>query len=132
VEQHEVGIDWASAEVEEGHLTVPLTGTPPKGWKDSFARTATLLGESRWSDVAVKKGRIRVRGLKPGEEEDLRFYLEGVVEQANAAHRPEQETGADTGAETSDDDAPEGPDAEMTARFRGFAQGEQAEEEPNG
>lgn len=42
-------IDWGSAEVDDGRLTVPITGTPSKKWADTVARVLDRLqrGE-RW------------------------------------------------------------------------------------
>lgn len=123
MEEQDLTIDWSQAEVADGELSVPLSDKPPKGWKDGFERTMKLLGESRWQDVTLKKGSIRVGGVEPGSEDNLRFYLEGLVEQANADIRPDepQDTGesVDDGGDESDN---RGPDAEMTGRFRGFAE----------
>jgi hypothetical protein len=65
-----------------------------------------LLGAGDWGDIEVKKGTVRVTGVEPGSEEKLRHHLEAVVAQANADH--------------VSDDEDEGPDAEMTRRFRSF------------
>ncbi len=118
MEEQELSIDWSRAEVADGRLSVPLSDKPPKGWKDGFERTMKLLGESRWQDVAIKKGSISVNGVEPGSEDSLRFYLEGLVEQANADVRPDEPES--TGESPDGDD--DGPDAEMTGRFREFAQ----------
>ncbi len=48
--------------------------------------TAQLLSNGEWEDVVLKKHRVRVDGLRPGSEEKLRFFLESVVQQANATH----------------------------------------------
>ena len=34
---------------------------------------------------------MRVDGLQPGSEEKLRFFLESVVQQANATHEPPED-----------------------------------------
>jgi hypothetical protein len=112
-------LDWSQAEVEEGRLTVSLDGKLPKGWKGTFARTVKLLAGGSWGEVEVKKGRVRLGGITPGSEERVRHFLESVVEQANRAHLPRE---ADGQKETAaGDEEPEGPDAEMTAVFRSFA-----------
>lgn len=123
-QEREVTIDWSQAEVADGELTVPLSDKPPKGWKDGFERTAQLLGESRWREVSVKKSAIHVRGVEPGSEEPLRFYLEGLVEQANADVRPDPPAEGGRGSGDGDGSEDSGPDAEMTGRFRGFAKDE--------
>jgi hypothetical protein len=122
-------LDWSTAKVKDGVLTVELSGERPKGWSKTFATTATLLGSGGdWDDVQLKKLRIKVTGVEPGMEERLRFFLEAVVQQADATHRPDDadQDDADTDSEdaTHDGEAGDGrsddPDAELTARFRAF------------
>jgi hypothetical protein len=113
-------LDWSTAAVKGARLTVAVDGKAPSGWKDSFATTVRLLGGGEWGEVALKKGTVRVKDVVAGQEEKLRHFLDSVVEQANASHpgesdQPESETEAEP-------DASEGPDAEMTARFRAFAE----------
>ncbi len=112
-----VRLEWASAEVQNATLTVGLAGDPPKGWKQSFERTVALLGDGEWGEIQLKKGTVRVTDVAPGVEDKLRHHLEAIVAQANAAHE-EPETDGD---ESGDHEA-EGPDAEMTGRFRAFAE----------
>jgi hypothetical protein len=113
----EVKLRWSDAEVEDARLTVALDGEVPKGWKQSFARTVKLLGDGEWGSVEIKKSTVQVAGVTPGTEEKLRHHLEAIVAQANAALE-------DGGSEGQDEDRGEregeGPDAEMTAQFRGF------------
>jgi hypothetical protein len=111
-----VKLQWASAEVEDAVLTVALDGEVPKGWKQSFETTVRLLGDGEWGTVKLKKGAVRVSGVEPGTEEKLRHHLESVVAQANAADEAPEETPTGT-----DQDEATGPDAEMTGRFRSFA-----------
>jgi hypothetical protein len=105
-------LKWASAEVKDAKLTVDLAGEPPKGWKQSFERTVTLLGDGEWGEVALKKGAVQVSDVTPGSEDKLRHHLEAIVAQANAAVQEDESD--------EDGDEPEGPDAEMTDRFRAF------------
>src|SRR5579884_829445 len=112
-----VKLGWESAEVRDATLTVALEGDIPKGWKESFERTVKLLGDGDWGAVELKKRSVRVSDVSPGSEEKLRHHLEGVVAQANAAH--EQDDDPD-----DDGEGPEGPDAEMTERFRAFSEAE--------
>src|SRR5438067_568494 len=118
-------LDWSQAEVKNGKLTVSLAGDAPRGWKDTFARTAQLLSNGEWDDVVLKKHRVRVEGLRPGSEDKLRFFLESVVQQANATHEVSEEESQDepedTDEETVGNDDDDSADAEMTERFRSFA-----------
>ena len=116
----EVTLDWSTAEVKNAKLTVPLDGDVPKRWKRSFEATAALLGGGEWGDVRVRKSKVEVEDVEPGSEEKLRHHLEAVIQQANADAN-EQAPDADRSeseSEAGDDD--EGPDAEMTRRFRSF------------
>ena len=111
-----VKLAWESAEVEDGVLTVTLDGEVPKDWKRSFERTVQLLGGGEWGEIRLKKGAVKVSDISPGSEEKLRHHLESVVAQANAVDEPEEDPGEES------DDEPAGPDAEMTAQFRAFAE----------
>ena len=116
-------LDWSTAEVSDGKLTVSLDGKPGDDWSASFQRTAALLDRGTWPDVKLKKREITVKGVEDGSEESLRFFLESVVQEANAetanedeeADRPEPESQADESRSAED------PDREMTERFRSFA-----------
>jgi hypothetical protein len=120
-------LDWSSATVKDGTLTVGLTGERPKGWKKSFDRTAKLLGRGDWAEVECKRGKVRVSGIEPGTEERLRAFLEGVVAQADAEHRPDDEGDEDDDAggsedtESGDGGSEDDPDAQLTERFRSFS-----------
>jgi hypothetical protein len=85
-----INLAWASADVEDGGLTVPLDGKPPKAWKQSFERTVTLLGDGEWGRVRLKKGVVEVSDVALGTADKLRHHLEAVVAQANAAHEREE------------------------------------------
>lgn len=114
-------LDWSSAQVRDATLEVSVTGARPKGWRKSAQRTVRLLGSGDWGDVSVGKGTVCVTEVSAGEEERLRHFLESVVEQANADHSsPGEADGAESEAGS---EAPAGPDAEMTERFRSFAAG---------
>ncbi|MGN6869971.1 MAG: hypothetical protein ACTHMY_16385 [Solirubrobacteraceae bacterium] len=109
-----MNLEWASAEVKDARLTVALEGEAPKGWKQSFERTVTLLGDGEWGEIQLKKGVVQVSDVTPGSEKKLRHHLEAIVVQANAAHDEGDHEGGNG-------DEPQGPDAEMTDRFRAFA-----------
>lgn len=123
----DVALNWSTAEVKNAKLKVPLEGDIPKGWKKSFEATVVLLGSGDWGEIHLKRGGVQVSDVEPGSEEKLRFHLESVVTQANADHEPDRPAGSendeapdadesDSGARDDDD----GPDAEMTRRFRSF------------
>jgi len=118
-------LDWGKAEVREAELTVTLDGDLPRGWKDTFERTAELLGRGEWGKLKLKKRTVCVSGVAPGVEDKLRHFLESVVQQANADHPPaESESEADEDARDSEDvseDSGGTEDAEMTERFQSFA-----------
>jgi hypothetical protein len=122
----EVSLDWSAAEVKSSKLTVPLEGDIPKGWKQSFETTVRLLGSGEWGEIEVKKGAVRVSDVEPGSEDKLRHHLEAVAAQANADHEPDDDQDGDDAApgavqsEAGAGDEDEGPDAEMTRRFRSF------------
>ncbi len=113
-------LQWSAAEVRDDTLTVPIDGDRPKGWKATFERTVRLLGGGRWGEVSVKGAKVKVADVSEGSEEELRFFLEGAVQQANAAH-VDPDDADDTADEPDDEDADgDDPDARMTSRFRDF------------
>jgi hypothetical protein len=116
-------LDWSSAEVRGGKLSVSLEGDKPPGWRDTFEKTIQLLDGGDWEEINVKKHRVRVKGVTPGTEERLRHLLESAVLEANANHiAADQPSGDEPEEQTDSDEDPEGsPDAEMTERFRSFA-----------
>jgi hypothetical protein len=129
----DVKLNWSTAKVEDSTLTVDLDGDLPSGWKGSFDAVAKLLaGPSDWGDVVLKKKAVRIADVSEGSEERLRHYLESVVTQANADHSPDDSERDDSERDDSGDnvDEDEGggddrdksePDADMSERFRSFA-----------
>ncbi len=119
----EVSLDWSAAEVKSAKLTVPLEGDIPEGWEKSFAATVRLLGDGEWGEIEVEGDSVRVSDVESGSEEKLRHHLEAVVIQANADHEPDEGEADSADAdepESGAGDEDEGPDAEMTRRFRSF------------
>ena len=121
-----VALDWSTAEVKKSTLAVALDGDIPKGWRRSFETTVRLLGAGEWGEIQVKKGKVQVSDVEPGTEDKLRHHLEAVAAQANADHEPDDDQDGDDAApgavqsEAGAGDEDEGPDAEMTRRFRSF------------
>lgn len=124
-------LDWSTAEVSDARLRVSLDGETPREWQATFERTAALLGCGDWDEVKLKKQSVQVSGVTAGSEDKLRHYLESIVQEANAAHAPDDDEGsqsqsdtergdADAAADSTDESAPS-PDSEMTERFRSFS-----------
>ena len=84
----EVKLDWSSAEVQDGTLTVALEGKLEKGWKNAFARTTALLNGGAWDEVKLKKGKVLVGAISPGDEDRVRQFLEGWFCRPTATSRP--------------------------------------------
>ncbi len=131
-------IEWATAETEDGTLTVALSGAAGKVWGRRFDGVLALLGQSEhsWGEVAlVKKGAIRVDAVNENAEGDLHHFLESVVLEVNShfasedASRPDRHGDADP--EDDERRAAEARDERMTAKFRAFA-GEDAEQSAGG
>lgn len=125
----EATLNWSTAKVKDSKLTVDLDGELPSGWEDSFDTVARLLaGPADWGEVSLKKKKVCVTDVSEGSEERLRHYLESVVEQANADHRPDDserersDEGGDEDDDAEEDRSESGPDAEMSERFRSFAE----------
>ncbi len=121
-------LDWSTAEVSGGKLSVSLSDKPDGEWAAVFERTALLLDRGTWPEIKLKKGTITVKDLEEGSEEKLRFFLESVVQEANAEQEPDEadedasEEETESGAEEADQESD--PDREMTDRFRAFASGD--------
>ena len=110
-------IDWSSAEVQDGTLTVRLDGRAGKKWCDSVDAILKRLGAD--GGIEVKPSKITVPEVKQGKEPDVRFLLESAVLQANTALAPDTDTDDDTDDEPEDEGS--STDREMTEAFRGFA-----------
>jgi hypothetical protein len=115
----EIHIDWGSAEVDGGLLTVPFTGAPTPDFKDQLSDVIRRLGRGGgWGEVKVTKSKLRVAAVEEGAEPDLRHFLESAVQQANANLATDEEDGDEAAAEGERSEADEG----MTATFRAFAE----------
>ena len=109
------GIDWGTAEVDDGRLTVVVGGRHSKGWTERLEEVLERLGRSgnRWGEIEVGKKKLRVAAVERGAEADLRHFLEAAVLQVNADEPPK--ANKNSGGERSD------ADQEMTDVFRSFA-----------
>jgi hypothetical protein len=121
-------LDWSSAEVSDGKLSVAVDGKLSSAWKGSFETVAQLLNHGDWPAIKLKKGTVTVEDVRPGDEEKLRHFLESVLLQANADQRPpdeqQQEPDEDDDRDQrADESEPSQPDEEMATRFREFAEG---------
>ena len=102
-------IEWSSAEVSDGTLTVALSEKTSKEWRERFTGVLERLGGD---GIEVKKEKVVVSGVEPGKEGDVRHLLESAVLQANADLAPDEES--------DDADQPSDEDRDMTKIFRAF------------
>lgn len=114
-------INWASAQIEDGTLTVELIGKGSKAWKARFENVLALLDtpHSTWGEVHLNKNAVKVFDAQQGTESELRHFLESVVLQANSDTQPPAPRAA---AQTDDEGDEPDLDEQMTATFRAFAQ----------
>jgi hypothetical protein len=112
-------IDWATASVRDGRLTVEIAGDPDRDWSARLREVAERLDRpgSAWGEIAVKKSGLRVEDVAEGAEDDLRHLLESAVLQTNAEFAPDEEDDGAGGDEGGSDQ-----DRAMTAAFRAFAE----------
>ena len=111
----DIHIDWSSADVQEGRLTVAFGEKPEKEWVERLAQVVDRLARagSGWSAIEVGMRKLHVDGVEAGAEQDLRHFLESAVLQANADQRSGDEP---SGASRSEEDQA------RTDAFRAFAQ----------
>ncbi|MGH2865069.1 MAG: hypothetical protein ACRDJX_07435 [Solirubrobacteraceae bacterium] len=115
-------IDWGSAEIEDGTLTVQLAGASTNAWKARFESVLALLDtpHSRWAEIGITKKAIKVSDVQQGSEAELRHLLESAVLQSNTDIAPDAPP-----PHADRDDGDEGFDADqqMAQTFRNFAAG---------
>jgi hypothetical protein len=111
----QASIDWASATVKDGDLTVALAGEPSADWAQRVQAVLERLERpgSGWGATKVTKTAIKVKAVTAGAEDDLRHLLDGAVQQANADFAPPEEDDGD--GELSE------ADSAMTEAFRSFS-----------
>ncbi|HEX3802604.1 MAG TPA: hypothetical protein VHV75_07190 [Solirubrobacteraceae bacterium] len=123
----QVRLDWSSAVVSDGKLTVGFSDKPPKKWRDVFERTLVLLSQGKWEGcLNSRKGTVQIASIEPGDEDRVRELLEGAVLEANSTLVSEEELFKGPGTDEEADGADEEPaepavDDELTERFRAFA-----------
>ena len=133
-------LDWSTADVSDGKLTVGLSAKPQKEWRAVFETTATLLGAGTWEvSLNSKKASVQVASVRAGDEDRVRQFLEGAVLEANSKFVSEQELfdsmPVDEDEQEEDSDGPEpAGDEELTGRFREFAEQQEngAEQQESG
>jgi hypothetical protein len=108
-------LDWGSAIVEDGRLTVGIDGHPSAAWTDRLKAVLERLERASrpWGKVKAKRTRVRVRDVQAGAESDLRLLLDSAVLQANSDLR-EHDSDDERGQHSGQDEA-------MTTTFRSFA-----------
>src|SRR3954447_1394835 len=114
-----VEIDWSSAEVDGGNLAVGLTGEVSEEWVDRLSAVIDRLRRhGHWGEISCSDDGVEVASVQEGSEEELRFFLESAVLQANA-REPEDEEDEDEDKDKDGEDASDA-DSRMTETFRSF------------
>lgn len=117
----EAHLDWSAAQVSDGTLSVQVSGDFDDEWEQTFARTLALLSSSgTWGSVGFKKGKVTLENVQEGSEDNVRFALDGAVQEANAHHADDGDADASDEDPGEDDKESEGDetDRRMTDRFR--------------
>ncbi|HEY3866649.1 MAG TPA: hypothetical protein VGL54_11275 [Solirubrobacteraceae bacterium] len=120
-------IEWGTAEIESGILTVALFGAAGKAWSRRFDGVLALLGqgEHSWGEIKLRKNTIEVGTVSEGAEADLRHLLESVVLEVNSHFEPDDAASQPDQPEDDERRVADARDEQMTATFRAFA-GDQA------
>jgi hypothetical protein len=112
-------LDWSAAQVSEGTLTVAVAGEFDDEWEQTFVRTLALLSSTgTWGAVAFKKGTVTVADVQELSEENVRFALDGAVQEANAHHYDDADQSDEDAGEDDEESAGDETDRRMTDRFR--------------
>lgn len=117
-------LDWSSAQIEQGTLTVALSGHSSKKWSRRFEGILSVLdqGNSEWGSISVRKNEIEVSDVPEGSEADLHHLLESAVLQVNSALADDAADGEHDGDEPEEQDPRAAADHRMAERFRAFAE----------
>lgn len=112
-------LDWTAAEVSGDTLSVEINGEFGDDWEQTFARTLALLSSSgTWGAVRFKEGKVGVGDVREGSEENVRFALDGAVQEANARHVDQDDESEESSGEADDESETDETDRRMTDRFR--------------
>jgi hypothetical protein len=111
-------IDWSTAEVQDGTLSVELSDDVPEEWSERIPQVVGRLGVRGAGEVELDGRTITVAEVQAGAESEIRQALEGAVLQAAADHPPPE---PEKGDEDGDSDGHSDVDQQMTETFRGFA-----------
>ena len=111
-------IDWSTAEVNDGTLSVELSDDVPEEWSERIPQVVGRLGVRGAGEVSLDGRTITVADVKQGRESEIHQALEGAVLQAAADHPLEE---PEEGDEDRDGDGEPDADQQMTETFRGFA-----------
>jgi hypothetical protein len=88
-------IDWGSAEVHEGQLSVRVRPDPDFAFLEVFdmvlIESPTPPGAAAWGQVQFASGRIVVSEVQPGSASGLEQFLDGVVREADQRVGAERE-----------------------------------------
>ena len=88
-------IDWGSAEVQEGQLSVRVRPDPDFAFLKVFdtllIESPTPPGAAAWGQVQFASGRIVVSEVQPGSAAHLERFLDGVVREADQRVGAERE-----------------------------------------
>lgn len=88
-------IDWGSAEVQEGQLSVRVRPDPDFAFLTVFdtvlIESPPPLGAAAWGQVQFASGRIVVSEVQPGSAPALEQFLDGVVRDADQRVGAERE-----------------------------------------
>jgi hypothetical protein len=116
-------IDWTTAKISGGALTVGLVGEAPKGWSKRFDGVLALLEQGasgEWGEISLHKKTIKVDDVQEGSEEDLRHLLESVLLQVNSDFEPSADHRRESSSVDEQDPQAE-KDRSMADAFRDFA-----------
>jgi hypothetical protein len=119
-------LDWASAEIKKGTLTIGLSDKPPKAWSQRLEAVLTLLkrDSSPWGEIAIGKHGISVKEAPEGAEDELRHFLESLVLQVNSDLAATAQDESVEGEEQTE----QSRDEKMTETFRAFSQADDSGE----
>jgi hypothetical protein len=113
-----IEIDWSTASVRDGRLTVAFTDKPSAEWSERLDQVIERLQRPGvgWGAINVSKKRLRVDAVEPGAESDLRHLIDSAVLQANADRERDEDDERDVERSERSE-----RDQAMTDAFRSFA-----------